>query len=361
MMRALILNRLAMRSGAVAILGALTLGSISASAATLGGFAVRPAQFDPREPASRAYFILRSDPGSSRDEAVVITNDASKRLVLEVNAVDGLTGVTSGVVYANRGVPVHGAGSWVTPGVRRVVVAARSTSEVHFTVRTPQSAVPGDHVAGLALQVASPTKTGGGMSVILVTRVVVGIELQVPGPSSQRIRLDSLALAPLPGTTVPSAVVTLQDVGRKLCHPQLTIAIKGQNATRSATQTLGTILPGDKIAFPFRWPGALGYGSYAVSATATQCGPEVTIRDIAVFNRASTLTAHAGVALGATAPLASRASNSTLWWLCGLIVLGAGAPALWLFLLARRRTRRDDTSLSDVPRRPKQGELGSGS
>ncbi len=339
-MRILAPRQLVLLSSAVALL-ALALGAFNAAAAGIGGFAVRPAQFNPRNPATRAYFIISAAPGAQREEAVVITNHASKPLLLEVNAVDGLTGVTSGVVYANRGVAPHGTGTWVTPAVSSVTVPARGVSDVGFIVTVPKSAVPGDHLAGLALQVANETKSGGGLSVTVVTRVVVGIEVVVSGPASPSIRLYSLALAPLPGTSVPSAVVALEDVGRILCHPELTVAIRGANATRQATQVLGTILPGDRITFPFRWPGALSYGSYAVSATATQCGAPVTLHGVVAYTRSrgSTSSQPSVASLGATAPLAASHSHSTPWLLYVIIVLAVLLGALLLFLLARRRSR----------------------
>ena len=327
-----------MVTGAIAAIG-LAITVASASAASIGGFGVRPAHADPNNPATRAYFIIHAPGGSTRHEAVVVTNGGTKPLVLEVDAVDGLTGVTSGVVYANRGVPVHGAGAWVTPTVPRVTVAPRSSTRVRFTVTVPRFVRPGDHVAGIAFEALQPTKSASSFSVTVVVRTVVGIEVEVPGPATPQLRIYSLALAPLPGTTVPSAVVTLEDVGRKLCRPQLAVALTGQDATTRATQTLGTILPGDRIAYPFRWPGALSGGRYDVSATSTGCGPAVVTHTIAAFTLPSTRASSSSPqVVGPTPPLAS-ASNAWSWWLYGLVGLAAllavGLAAR--FRLVRRR------------------------
>jgi hypothetical protein len=331
-------QRLALVTCAIAAIS-LALAVAPAAAASIGGFGVRPARADPNNPATRAYFIIHARGGSTRQEAVIVTNGGTKPLVLEVNAVDGLTGVTSGVVYANRGVPVHGAGAWVTPKVRRVTVPPRSSTQVRFTVAVPTSARPGDHVAGIAFEALQPTKSGSSFSVTVVVRTVVGIEVEVPGPATARVRIYSLALAPLPGTTIPSAVVTLEDVGRKLCHPQLAVALTGQDATTRATQTLGTILPGDRIAYPFRWPGALSEGRYDVSATSTGCGPAVVTHTIAAFSLPSTRAGSSSTqVVGPTAPLASASSGSS-WWLymlAGFAVLLAAGLAVRLRLLRRR-------------------------
>ncbi len=87
-----------------------------AQAATIGGFGARPAHFNPRVPATRAYFIRSVPRGGSFTDQVIVSNSASKPVTLRVYPVDGLTGATSGVVYGNHQDQIRGAGQWVTPG-----------------------------------------------------------------------------------------------------------------------------------------------------------------------------------------------------------------------------------------------------
>ena len=116
----------------VVAMTALMFGAVFASAATIGGFGARPAFIDPNNPATRAYFIVSTKAGGRRREAVVVTNNGAKAVTLTVTAVDGLTGVTSGVVYANAGVRVQGAGAWVTSKVKRVTVLPHTSTDVAF-------------------------------------------------------------------------------------------------------------------------------------------------------------------------------------------------------------------------------------
>jgi WxL interacting protein linking bacterial and host surfaces len=332
------LSRLAWLTAAI-IATALATTAAGASAATIGGFGVRPANPDPNVAATRAYFIIHGKRDSRRREAVIVTNSDSKPLVLEVDAVDGLTGQTSGVVYANRGVAVHGAGAWIVPDVRRVTVPPNSAITVGFTARIPKYALRGDHLGGIAFEALQQTKSRGHFSVTVVVRTVVGVEFIVPGHATRHLRIYSVALAPLPGTTVPSAVVTLEDDGHLLCHPQLTVAIKGQNATSRSAQTLGTILPGDRIAYPFRWPGALSQGRYAVTAKATRCGQSAAMRTVAAYSLASTRAASSNPSATTVAPTAPLASTSGgwSWWLYGLVGLGGMLAGGVLVLFAARR------------------------
>src|ERR1019366_1739977 len=331
------LPRLAWLAAAITT-AALAMTAAGASAATIGGFGVRPAPPDPNVAATRAHFIITAKRDSTRREAVVVSNGDAKPLVLEVDAVDGLTGLTSGVVYANRGVAVHGAGAWVVPDLRRVTVPPRSSITVGFTARIPKYALRGDHLAGIASEALQQTKSGGHFAVTVVVRTVVGVEFIVPGHATRHLRIYSVALAPLPGTTVPSAVVTLEDDGHLLCHPQLTVAIKGQNATSTTAQTLGTILPGDRIAYPFRWPGALSQGRYAVSAKATRCGQPALMRTVAAYSLTPTRAASStpSPTVAPTAPLAST-SGGWSWWLYSLVGLGGMLAGGVLVLFAARR------------------------
>jgi hypothetical protein len=335
--RSICVTQLIAALAAISTLGATAL---PASAATIGGFGLRPAQFDRNNLATRAYFIIHARAGSVHHEDVIVSNTNSAPLELDVNGVDGLTGVTSGVVYGNRGIAFTGAGAWVTPAERRVTVPAHSSIHVGFVLRLPRFPAPGDHLAGIAFEALHPTHSGGNFSVTVVVRSVVGVEIKVPGHATRHTRLFSVGLAPLPGTDVPSAVVTLEDNGHLLCHPQMRVAITGQSGTRAVTQTLGTILPGDRIAYPFRWPGALSEGTYLVRATVSDCGPRTSLENSATYTLTQPATAAKGSSKGVapTVPLAS-ASGGWSWWLYVLVGLGgmlAGGVVV-RFGLGRRR------------------------
>jgi hypothetical protein len=320
---------------ACAALSGLAVAALPASAATIGGFGVRPATYDPNNLATRAYFIIHARDGSTLHEDAVVTNDNATPLTLEVNAVDGLTGVTSGVVYANRETTSVGAGAWLTPATGRITVAPQASVDVGFVVRVPRFATRGDHLAGLAFEAVHPSTSGGTFSVTVNVRTVVGVEIEVPGQATQHLRIYSLALAPLPGTDVPSVVVTLEDDGHLLCHPQLKLAITGGSGTTADTQTLGTMLPGDKIAYPFRWPGALSEGTYDVAATATDCGPVEKLASAARYSLTKPATAAAGASqsIAATTPLSSGPS----WWLLVLLCVAGGMLGAGLLMRFGRR------------------------
>lgn len=294
--------------------GALAPG---AEAATIGGFGARPAHFNPSNPVTRAYFIRTVRRGGSFTDQVIVTNSAAKPVTLRVYAVDGLTGATSGVVYGNRGVGLHGAGQWVTPDVQLVTVPGNSQTSVGFTVKVPNTAAAGQHLAGLALEDANAGKSGGRFSVTEVLRTVVGIEVAVPGPSLTHLALESFSIAPIQGTTYPSVVVNLANTGTNMCKPRLLVALNGPAGVQRASRRLDTVLPGDSIPYPFVWPHSLAAGSYNANITATGCGPRQVL--------------HGSASLGAnlvnsTVPAADTrppAGGSTIpWWPIALVGFG---------------------------------------
>ena len=93
------------RVGVVAAIAATTLlvGVPPASASPpIGGFTVRPSHSDAADPATRAYFKRTVAAGGSFGDRALVGNTSDTSITVIVSPVDGLTGATSGAVYANR-------------------------------------------------------------------------------------------------------------------------------------------------------------------------------------------------------------------------------------------------------------------
>jgi hypothetical protein len=328
-MRLRAISRLA---AVLAIAGVVSPGA--AAGASIGGFSARPAHFNVAVPATRAYFIRTVRRGAGFKDQVIVVNSAAAPVTLWVSAVDGLTGVTSGAVYGDRGDTLRDAGLWVKPAVAKISVPARSRVSVPFSVRVPRTASPGDHLAGLALQNAQPRRTRGRFSITEIVRTVVGVEIKVPGPAQPQIALRHLSLAPLPGTSDPSLVVSLTSVGRRLCKPRLAVELSGPGGAQRAARQLDTILPGDSIPYPFAWPRALASGSYRAIVNATGCGPRAVLHASVRLGRN---LARTGIQSAAVSQ--ASASSGGGWWPMVLVGLG-GLAAGALITRGRRAVRR---------------------
>jgi hypothetical protein len=307
----------------------------AANAATIGGFGARPAHYNPANPATRAYFIRTVARGGSFTDQVIVSNTATKPVTLRVYPVDGLTGATSGVVYGNRQDRLQGAGQWVTPATTQMTVPASSQVTVGFTVKVPNSAGPGQHLAGLALEDIHSGKSSGRFSVTEVLRTVVGIEVVVPGASRSRISLQSFSIAPIQGTTYPSVVVGLTNAGTNLCKPALSVSLHGPGGVQRASRRLDTVLPGDSIPYPFVWPHSLAAGSYTANITATGCGPKVTLHGQASLGAK---LVRSTVPPGALRP--SGGGSAVPWWPIALV--GFGGIVVGALFGRRRRAPHPD-------------------
>ena len=309
------LKSLSLLATACAVVGSVF--APAAQAATIGGFGARPAHFDPNVPATRAYFIRSVPRGGSFADRVIVSNSASKPVTLRVYPVDGLTGATSGVVYGNRQDQLRGAGLWVTPSVSQVTVPADSQTTVAFTLRVPNSATIGQHLAGLALEDVHSGKSAGRFSVTEVLRTVVGVEVAVPGPSQSRLSLESFSIAPIQGTTYPSVVVNLSNIGTNLCKPTLAVSLNGPGGVQRASRRLDSVLPGSAIPYPFVWPHSLAAGSYNATITATGCGPRQVLRGSASLGAKLVKST---VPASATPP--AGGGGTIPWWPIALVGFG---------------------------------------
>ncbi|HUK97486.1 MAG TPA: hypothetical protein VLV46_07500 [Gaiellaceae bacterium] len=316
------------------------LSLVAASAASAAGaatFSVRPGHYSAADPATKAYFKRQVGRGGSFSDDVVVSNGAAAPLTLYVYPVDGLTGQTSGSVYANRGRPRRKAGAWIHTSVSRITIPAHATAAVHFTAVVPAKAVPGDHLAGIAFQDAHVITSKGKFRVRQILREVVGVLIRVPGPARARLRLGPMGLRTIPGTPYGSVVVGIANVGRLLCKPSLSITLTSSGRRMHLTRRLDTVLPGDRIAYPLILRHALEPSTYVIHGAASCAASKTTKSTRVVLGARLVGTADKQPPTAVAAPVTGH-SSSTPWGAIGLVglgALGAGIGLGW-FLRPRR-------------------------
>ena len=329
----------------------LVLGLVAAApagAAAVGGLGVRPAHSDPADPATKAYFKPVIAPGGTFSDAVTVTNSSDAPMTLFVTPVDGLTSTGSGAVYANRQDPVEKAGRWVAPATGTVTVPPQGSLDVPFTVRVPGTAVPGDHLAGIAVEDAHPHSSGGTFSVTEIIRAVVGIQIQVPGAAAFTMTAGTPSLAKLPGTSNAAVTIPLVNTGGLLGKPALTVSLAGDGYSRTVTRALDTVLPGDHIDYPFVWPDDVRSGSYAISVSLTAGHAVTTTQGHSTIGQVLDGAANPGAAKQTTvaAPrvvdeVVRAAPRASMPWLLMIgiaiiaLLVGALGRRMWAFSLRR--------------------------
>jgi hypothetical protein len=250
--------------------------------------------------------------------------------------VDGLTGQTTGTVYANRSDRVKKAGAWIRLSGRQLTVAPGQQVSVAFTVRVPLQARAGDHVAGIAFDDTKPRSSGGSFRITEIIREVIGVQIRVPGKAAPRLALGAVKLMALPGTRLASVVVDLGNRGLRLCKPTLAVSLNGPHRySRSVVRQLDTVLPGDMVAYPLPWPGTLRHGGYLARTAASCKGMHVARRATVTLGtvlgpRPATPTKLAG----------SRTLGGLPWWPLVVVALGGVGAGVLLGRIRSVKGRR---------------------
>jgi hypothetical protein len=325
-----------------------------------GGISLRPVPHGDDSGPVRTFFVLRAVPGATVHEVVQVTNTTQVAATLFVSPVDGLTGQTSGSVFANRQDSLRRGGTWVTPAVKRLALAAGATTLVPFTVTVPHHARAGDHLAGVAFENTEPTAyRGGGFQVRQVLRTVIGVLTVVPGPARFHPALTSVGFDKIGTTPLGAVVVGLGNDGRALGKPRLTVAVSGpRHYHRTLARTLDTVLPADSIHYPFAWPDALPTGDYDITATLTGAGTTVTLsRRVHLGNP---LVGLSQAPAPPQQPQPAPAGHATLIWYW-LAAIAAATTSLGFLgaKVIRRRPRPDPTMRDDSAASERSDRVGS--
>ncbi len=238
-----------------------------------GGISLSPERPTSELGAESSYFTWSTAPGSRLANGVVVTNGESRDATYAVSAVDAVTADASGASYRDAGAPSSDAADWIRLGSSRVTVPSGGRVVVPFTVQVPAGATPGDHLAGLAFQdVQGSAGSAGPLQVTTVGRSVIGALVRVAGPAPTALAVRGAALEPLAGTGSPVVVVGLDNTGRRLARPQMTVRVQRAGYDRTERRALDTLLPGDPLHYPVRWPEALVPGSYRITVGLTAAG-----------------------------------------------------------------------------------------
>jgi hypothetical protein len=320
-----------------AVAALAVVGNAAASVSTGVSFGVRPSHYDAGDPATRAYFKHVEAPGGSFADSVVVSNGGTSPVTLLAYPVDGLTGQTSGSVYANHGDRIRKAGRWVHVDVSRIVVAAGATRTVSFTVHVPRNATSGDHLAGIAFEDANPTTSGGSFRIKQVLREVLGVLVRVPGPTAARLSLGKLSLQTLPGTGLASVLVGIGNTGTSLCKPHLRVALADGGVRSAVSRQLDTILPGDTISYPLVLAHGLKSGTYRIDAHAA-CA-RTTAHEATTFRLGEALKGAKDVPVPAAAPAPTR-TRFPLWMLTAVAGLAIVVTILLGLVVYLRRALR---------------------
>jgi hypothetical protein len=333
----------------LAVLVAAGAGATPVRADSGPVFTLSPVTYDPALPQTKSYFVINTEPGATVHSQVRVTNAGAVAGTARLYPVDGATGQTSGVVFLNREDPRAAAGTWLDPALQTLNLGPGESRVAGFSVRVPADAQSGQHVAGLAVEDAAPKqpesessgpqKEKAGFSVTVLSRAVIAVQLNLPGPQVDELQVSSIASDGNEG--YQRLLVGLKNNGNTMEKPtgSLQVMDAGGHVLQDLPLKLDTLLPQTAIDYPVAVQNrALGAGDYHTTLTLDY-GQGKQLRASLPLHISPAAAAQVFQAPKALAPAGSHgavdhASGAAL--MLGLIGVVLAVVAVGGFLLAHR-------------------------
>ncbi|WP_435736656.1 hypothetical protein V5D56_18080 [Cellulosimicrobium sp. PMB13] len=216
---------------------------------------VRPAET--AEGVERPTLRLEVEPGSTADDAVVVSNYSAEPLGLALYPADVRTGQDGTPAAALAADEPEGAAAWVTLDAATVTVDPGASATVPFRVAVPADAEPGDHTFAL---LTAWKDDQGGLSVD--RRLGTVVDVRVAGPVRPTLAVEDLqvradeALSPA-STRGVTLRYTLVNSGNVRVRAQASVELRDllgrdvggspPTTTTAAHEEGVELLPGDRV------------------------------------------------------------------------------------------------------------------
>lgn len=217
----------------------------SQKAATFG---IGPA--DSKELDGRPFLTYLASPGARLTDHVALVNLATKKVTLNVYAVDAEIGTDGSFGYVAKAAPRRDASTWITPITPThrptITVAPRSTVILPIVIVIPANASPGDHAAGVITSLTSKVVTDQGERIDFEQRVALRAFVRVSGPLHPRLAIEHLRARyrgtanPIGGGTV-TVSYTVHNTGNVRLGAQQQVMISGLFGTTRPAQALADV------------------------------------------------------------------------------------------------------------------------
>lgn len=155
-------------------------GALPADAVSYGGFGGRPAFPDPNDNRTESWFIVELEPGESRQDSVIVSNNSEETKTLRVYPTDTTASSGGGFACTQYLDPDYDVGTWIEMEKDQVTLAPGESEQVNFTFNMPVFADVGEHTGCIAIDEANP-QSSDGAGAHISKRVGVRIYINVPG------------------------------------------------------------------------------------------------------------------------------------------------------------------------------------
>jgi len=281
---------------------------------------------------------------------------------LKLYAADAVTAVNGGTSFVNEGEEKNGVARWLSVSVAELLLQPDEEQAVPFAIKVPPDATPGQHMAGLVVELVIPEgepangSTQTKLTVNVVRRAGVAVLIDVPGTHVAGLEITGICLKQQDGDHGATFDVAVRNTGNVYVRGQglLTIGRSEGMTLAPIPIEMDTVLAGDATHFQVTPPQPLPDGTYLVSATldyaegktTTLEDQQVTLNDgQAKCGPAEAAPQASPVALGATLIPSERGGGSpdTGRWAiyagCAAALMAAAAAAAAI-LVRRTRAKR---------------------
>ncbi|MDX6451512.1 MAG: hypothetical protein QOH16_1561 [Gaiellaceae bacterium] len=331
-----------MRRFSAILLLSLVLAPLAKAAAPAPAFGLR-AVGNPK----LGYFVYSLAPGSVQQGGVIISNSGTATGTVKLFTADATTGRTTGTVYLTDRKGTH-VGSWISLSTTSLTLKPGQHQTVHFTVRVPANADPGQWVGGVVAetshQVTGPkSKQKTSVQIKIRDLTIVAVQVNVPGAPRIAFTIGGVKTGGQRG--FQEVITHFASTGNLLVKPTGTVTIRDKQGKTLQVLPfkMDTFLPQTAIDYPLLLKKALPPGDYAATVRLVVPGVagaaakvvtahpafSVSKQDVQqVFTSAAPQTPPPGA-------VGSSGSSSTPWALIGAAVIGALLVALLLLRLLR--------------------------
>jgi hypothetical protein len=289
---------------------------------------------EPASPSSQTsgYFIMSGTPGQQLMESAVLRNLSQQTITVSLAAVDGATGQYGGVTYGLPQDPVKKVGAWISLDQTQVVLKPGDSVEIPFTISVPADAPTGMSVGGIAAWIpaateSSTTSEGFSAQIIIQTRRVIAVQVNLPGDSEPVLEISGVT--PVARASGMALDIAITNTGHGLASGKGSIDVPSADFHKDFA--LEDVLPGTSVSYPIVWsenPEQRKYDarvSISYNGKSADWSGSFSVGQTAVselLNRSTSTTVNA-----------QRATSGSKLSLGVIIAIIAGAVA-WLIIVA---------------------------
>ncbi|MEU7695489.1 WxL protein peptidoglycan domain-containing protein [Microbispora hainanensis] len=204
----------------------------------------------------RPDYSYTLDPGGRLDDGIVVANNGTTPLHLDVYAADAFTTGQGRLDLRGKDAKQTGVGAWIRTDRPDVTIPPGKTAEVPFTVALPGDAAPGEYMGGI---VTSPADAGAAAG----QRLGIRIRLRVGGELHPSLSVENLQVR-YSGTSNPldtgdaTVTYTIRNTGNSILAARQTVSVAGPfghwEARAGHIDDSPQLLPGDtwKVSVPVK-------------------------------------------------------------------------------------------------------------